>query len=265
VLLAIRRFLHFNRHASPKTESSVKAIALSARFEYELHFKASKLKTPIKREECGMSQISKPAGILGKFLAWGMAWGTKSFYKNTARIISLKNDDRYLEIGFGSGLFIKKYASHVAQVSGIDFSKDMVKLASNNNKKLVESGKVEFIQGVASALPWKDNQFSVAVGIETFFFWSEPKTSLEEIHRVLVPGGRLVIEMAYNKDDGKDHSQLVEKYNLKLYGGDEMVRLLEESGFSAVCIRYYKSLWVPFKGNIVPKGMIVKAEKRYLE
>jgi len=190
-----------------------------------------------------------------------MAWGTRSFYKQTARIISLKNDDRYLEIGFGSGLFIKKYASHVAHISGLDVSEEIVQLARNNNKELVESGKVEFIQGVASALPWKENEFSVVVGIETFFFWAEPKASLEEIHRVLVPGGTLVLEMAYNKDDGKDHSQLVKKYNLKLYGRDEMIRLLEESGFNAICIHYYKSLWVPFKGYVVPKGMIVKAVK----
>jgi len=208
-----------------------------------------------------MSQISQPAGILGKFLAWGMSRGTRSFYKNTARIVRLKNDDRYLEIGFGSGLFIKKYASHVAHISGLDVSEEIVQLARNNNKELVESGKVEFIQGVASALPWKENEFSVVVGIETFFFWAEPKASLEEIHRVLVPGGTLVLEMAYNKDDGKDHSQLVKKYNLKLYGRDEMIRLLEESGFNAICIHYYKSLWVPFKGYVVPKGMIVKAVK----
>jgi len=188
--------------------------------------------------------------------------GTRSFYKNAAQVIRLRNNDRYLEIGSGSGLFIKKYASHVAQISALDFSKDMAKLANNNNKELVKLGKVQFVQGVASALPWKGNEFSVAVGIETFFFWSEPKASLEEIYRVLAPGGRLVLEMAYNKDDGKDHSQLIEKYNLKLYGEDEMVRLLEESGFGAVCISYFKSLWVPFKGYIVPKGMIVKAAKQ---
>jgi hypothetical protein len=79
---------------------------------------------------------------------------------------------------------------------------------------------------------------------------------------VLVSGGRLVIEMAYNKDDGRDHAKEREKYGLKLYSGEEMVRLLKESGFNDVCIDYYKSLWIPFKGYVVPKGMIVKAVKR---
>ena len=208
-----------------------------------------------------MSQVAKPTGFFGKLLARGMAWGHRSFYKNTARILDLKNDDKYLEIGFGSGLFIKKYASRVSHLSGVDCSKDMVKLASAINRDIIESGKAEFIQGDVSALPWKDNEFSVVVGIETFFFWSEPKTALEEICRVLVLGGRLVIEMAYNKDDGRDHAKQVEKYALKLYSGEEMVRLLKESGFSEVHIEYYKSLWIPFKGYVVTKGMIVKAVK----
>jgi len=208
-----------------------------------------------------MSQVSKPTGFFGKLLARGMAWGHRSFYKNTARILDLKNDDKYLEIGFGSGLFIKKYASHVSHVAGLDCSKDMVKLARSINRDLIESGKAEFIQGDVSTLPWKDNEFSVVAGIETFFFWSEPKAALAEICRVLVLGGRLVIEMAYNKDDGRDHAKQVEKYALKLYSGEEMVRLLKESGFSEVHIDYYKSLWIPFKGYVVPKGMIVKAAK----
>jgi ubiquinone/menaquinone biosynthesis C-methylase UbiE len=208
-----------------------------------------------------MSQVAKPTGFFGKILARGMAWGHKGFYKNTAKVLNLQPDDTYLEIGFGSGLFIEKYASHVARIAGLDYSEDMVKLASSINKDLIKSGKAEFRQGNASTLPWGDNEFSVVVGIETFFFWPDPKQSLKDIFRVLVPGGRLVLEMAYNKDDERDHSKQIEKYKLKLYSGVEMENLLRESGFSDVTIEYYQSLWIPFKGYIVPKGMIVKAIK----
>jgi hypothetical protein len=65
-----------------------------------------------------MPKVSKPTGFSGKLLARGMAWGHTSFCKNTAKILELKNDDRYLEIGFGSGLFIKKYASHLSRIAG---------------------------------------------------------------------------------------------------------------------------------------------------
>ena len=120
-----------------------------------------------------MSQVAKPTGFFGKMLAKGMARGHKEFYKNALKAINPKKDDKYLEIGFGSGIFIKKYMSHVSKIAGIDHSEDMVKLASDINRKLVESGKAEFRQGYASSLPWADNEFTVVAAIEVFFFFNE--------------------------------------------------------------------------------------------
>ena len=209
-----------------------------------------------------MSKFKKPTGFLGKILARGMAWGHKDFYINTARVIDLKYDDKYLEIGFGSGLFIKKYASHVEKIAGLDYSGDMVNLANNINKDLVKSGKAEFKQGDATPLPWENNEFSSVVGIEVFYFLPEPKASLKEIYRVLAPGGRLVIEMAYNKDDGLDHTGDIKKMNLSLYSSDEIINMLKETGFTDIAIYYFKGFRVPFKGYLVPKGMIAKAVKK---
>jgi cyclopropane fatty-acyl-phospholipid synthase-like methyltransferase len=83
-----------------------------------------------------MSQAKKPTGFVGRFLARGMAWGHRSFYKNAAKVLNLHPDDKLLEIGFGSGLFIKNYASHVSRIVGLDYSEDIVKLASSINKEL---------------------------------------------------------------------------------------------------------------------------------
>ncbi len=191
-----------------------------------------------------------------------MAWGHRDFYSNTARVLDLKQDDRLLEIGFGSGYFIKNYASHVARVAGVDLSEDMVSLAGRVNKGLVQSSIAEFRVGDVSSLPYDDCEFTVVVGIETFFFWQEPVDSLRQIFSVLEPGGRLVLEMAYNKEDGLDHSEDIRKMNLILYSADEMTDMLRESGFSDVEFTYYKGFWLPFKGHVVPKGMIVKAVKK---
>ena len=68
--------------------------------------------------------------------------------------------------------------------------------------------------------------------------------------------------MAYNKNDGLDHTKHIKKYNLRLYSANEMKKLLKESGFSDIVIDYYKGFRIPFKGYAVPKGMIVKAFKK---
>ena len=209
-----------------------------------------------------MSQFAKPTGIFGKILAKGMAWGHKDFYKNTAKALDLKKDDTYLEIGVGSGIFIKKYVSHVSRIAGLDYSEDMIKLASNINKELITSGKAEFKHGDVTSIPWNNDEFSIVVAIETFFFLPEPEIALKEIFRVLMPSGRLIIEMAYNRDDGLNHTKHIRDMNLKLYSGEEMKILLKRSGFKDIVIDYYKGLWIPIKGYIVPKGMIVKAIKK---
>jgi ubiquinone/menaquinone biosynthesis C-methylase UbiE len=209
-----------------------------------------------------MSQVAKPTGFFGKTIAKGMARGHKEFYKNALKAINPKKDDIYLEIGFGSGIFIKKYMSHVSKIAGIDYSEDMVKLASDINRNLVESGKAEFKQGYASSLPWDDNKFTVVATIEVFFFLNETEKTLKEICRVLKPGGRLIIETGYNKDDEVDHKRHIKKMGLKLYSGEEMKKLLKKTGFNDIVIDYFEAFWIPLKGYIIPKGMVVKAIKK---
>ena len=41
-----------------------------------------------------------------------------------------------------------------------------------------------------------------------------------------------------------------------------MKKLLKESGFRDIVIDNYQAFWMPFKGYVVPKGMIVKAIKK---
>ncbi len=66
----------------------------------------------------------------------------------------------------------------------------------------------------------------------------EPVESLKGIHRVLRPGGQLVISLSLNADAGWDHTKYVKRYGIRLYTGKEMQAMFQEAGFSKSSITY---------------------------
>jgi hypothetical protein len=41
-----------------------------------------------------------------------------------------------------------------------------------------------------------------------------------------------------------------------------MEKLLKKAEFNNVVIDYFKAVWIPIKGYVVPKGMVVKGIKK---
>ncbi len=183
-----------------------------------------------------------PRGIAGRIAALIMVRGHKSIYENVSNVLDLRSDDDLVEIACGSGHFIKKYASHVRNVTSLDLSDLMIKLAAKNNKDRVAAGTGEFVLGDASKLPWEDNKFSVAATMGSF---TVPTESLKEMYRVLRPGGRAVVSIEWNAEDGLDHTKHIKKYGIKMYTEDEIRTMMKEVGFSEVSITYAKGLMMP--------------------
>ena len=59
--------------------------------------------------------------------------------------MNLQPDDDLLEVACGSGYFLRKYASHVCSVAGLDLSQLMIRLATKKNRERVDAGTAEFI------------------------------------------------------------------------------------------------------------------------
>jgi ubiquinone/menaquinone biosynthesis C-methylase UbiE len=192
-----------------------------------------------------LPQPMLPRGLVGRFVGWVMPLGHSSIYKRVAPVLNLQPEDDVLDVGCGAGYFLKRYASHVNSIAALDYSEVMVKMATHKHKDRIVAGTAEIVHGEASSLPWDDNRFSAVTSMGSFIGFPKPLESLKEMCRVLRPGGRAVISIEYNAEDGKDHSKEVEKYGMGVWTEDEVRQMMEEAGFSEVSIKYDKGLGMP--------------------
>jgi ubiquinone/menaquinone biosynthesis C-methylase UbiE len=97
-----------------------------------------------------------------------------------------------LEVAPGPGFVaIEMAKGGTYRVTGLDVSRTMVELARRN---AAEAGvDVAFRQGNVSAMPFADNSFDLLACSAAFKNFSEPHRALEEMHRVLRPGGTAVV------------------------------------------------------------------------
>ena len=190
-------------------------------------------------------QVGLPRGFAGRITFLFMNRGHKAIYENMAKVLQLQPEDDLVEVACGNGYFIKKYASNVRSIDGLDLSDLSVKMAIKKNRDRVNAGTAEFVQGDASQLPWEDHKFSVATVMGGFPMLPEPADVLKEMYRVLQPGGRAVVCIEWNAEDGKDHSKEIEKYGLKVWTGNDVRTLFKEAGFSDPTITYAKGFMMP--------------------
>lgn len=107
------------------------------------------------------------------------------------RTVSPQGGDM-LEVAPGPGyLAIEMAKGGAYRVTGLDVSRTMVELA---HKNAAEAGvEVDFRQGNASALPFADDSFDLLACSAAFKNFSEPHKALEEMYRVLRPGGTALV------------------------------------------------------------------------
>jgi ubiquinone/menaquinone biosynthesis C-methylase UbiE len=137
-------------------------------------------------------QLRKPGGIMGRKVGMMMNKANAFLYDTALHEMKLQSGEQVLEIGFGNGLFFEKILSQAPalSVSGIDYSPLMVREASTCNSSSIENGQLTLVTGTSNTIPWPNNHFDKIFCINVVYFWDEPQKHLQEIKRVLKPGGR---------------------------------------------------------------------------
>ena len=176
----------------------------------------------------------KPSGWLGK-LMYRKPVGHYGFFRVAVERLQLQPEDIFLEIGCGGGALLDMVLQTVQQACGIDHSPDMVELARQKNGKALSEGRVEVMQGDAEALPWAENHFTCAAGVEVLYFIEDPRRVSEELCRVLKPGGRLVLVTgARPKSALANLAYGIWLKYMRFHPNDELASVLRQAGFQTV-------------------------------
>ncbi|HXW55435.1 MAG TPA: methyltransferase domain-containing protein [Candidatus Cybelea sp.] len=104
----------------------------------------------------------------------------------------LRSDCQVLEVAPGPGFFSIELARlGNFRITGLDISRTFVDIAAANARKAVVD--VDFRLGNASAMPFTDGSFDFVYCSAAFKNFSEPIKALDEMYRVLRPGGEALV------------------------------------------------------------------------
>jgi len=110
------------------------------------------------------------------------------------------------------------------RVTGLDISRTMVEISRENSAAAAVT--VEFRQGDATEMPFADGSFDLIVCQAAFKNFRRPVSALNEMHRVLRPGGRAVIQDLRKEASRSDIDHEVENQNLGAVSGFITKRIL---------------------------------------
>lgn len=102
----------------------------------------------------------------------------------------IQSGQRVLDVACGTGILAREAASRMestGHVVGIDLSPGMVAVA----RQLAPT--IEWREGMAESLPFPDRSFDAVVSQFGLMFFTDRRQALQEMFRVLAPGGRLAV------------------------------------------------------------------------
>ncbi|HPW18791.1 MAG TPA: class I SAM-dependent methyltransferase [Candidatus Aminicenantes bacterium] len=98
-----------------------------------------------------------------------------------------------LETGTGKGHFTLALARRGFRVTTVDASEEEQAFARLQAERSGLAGLIEFRVGDAESLDFPDDSFDAVFSVNLLHHLSDPRRALDEMARVLAPGGKLVV------------------------------------------------------------------------
>ena len=175
------------------------------------------------------SQCARPEGSLGRAMLCFMNYTHAPLTNWGLKLVDVQDGWTMLDVGCGGGFTIRRLLkrSKDAQVYGIDISEESVTKARKVNAEVLDK-QVYVTQGSAENLPYNDELFDLVTAVETVYFWPNLPDCLQEVRRVLKPGGKFAIMVEVVDSDSK-WTNVVE--GMTAYPPEQLKTLLDDAGF----------------------------------
>lgn len=165
-------------------------------------------------------------------------WVKKNdFIQSLVEFCAPKPDAVALDIGTGPGVIAKELAPHVDRVIGIDLSEEMITRASAEHQDI---SNLSFDVGDVHNLQFDDESFDLCVGRMVFHHVADCDAGVQEMHRVLKPGGMAVICEGVPPDH-LTRERYEEIFAIKekrhTFSEAELINLLDRNGFGDILLK----------------------------
>lgn len=179
-------------------------------------------------------RIWRPIGA--RLLMGAIGPGTADEHRIALEMLEISPGDRVLDVACGPGNFTRDFARAAEDglAIGIDASPTMLAAAVRAGDT---GGNLAYVRGDAGALPFAEGTFNAVCCFAALYLINDPMKALDEIVRVLAPGGRLAILTSCNR--GPLPTELVRPAlrtatGIRLFGRDEITGALSGHGLAAI-------------------------------
>ena len=182
-------------------------------------------------------QLALPRGFGGRIVGRLMNRWNAAVNRRAVMLLGVEAGDVVLEIGFGGGATLQRLltTTPAARVTGLEQSATMAAAARARFAGPIAEGRVTIETGDVEALPYADRSFDRIVAVNVLYFWEDLPAALEELCRVLRPGGTLVL--AYRPAAAMREYQ-VTRYGFRLLEDEALLEAIHAAGLEAVALEH---------------------------
>jgi ubiquinone/menaquinone biosynthesis C-methylase UbiE len=153
-------------------------------------------------------------------------------------LMGLSAGDAVLDVACGPGNFSREFARRAGPeglVVGVDGSRTMLE---RGVEELRHSGldNLALLRGDATALPFRDDCFDGVCCFAAIHLFDDPFAALDEMTRVLRPGGRIALMASVRRQlTARPLKPVVERASgMKVFEQDELTSALDQRGYMDV-------------------------------